>query len=369
MIRPSGRDPQRGRAHDLFMRSVWADRTLVGVCTLIQVSGLAPGADADHGSLGRVATLAGATGGLLLWWRRRMPFAVTGGAAACYVLQAAILGPVVPAAVLVAAYSIARHAAPIRGAVAGLLGVLTVGLAVIVVHHADVAPTYSVLLVLAVLLGVLVSSLRARASAATHAAVLEERLRIARDLHDVVGHGLGAITVQAGAGRMALDAGVDAEVRRALVTIEQSGRGVLREVRWLVAVLRDRPDQPKVADLATLAEATRSAGIVVDVSIDAGAEAAPPATAEALYRIVQESLTNVLRRSGADHVQVQVQDGGAAIVLTVLDNGVGTAATDGNGIRGMRERASAVGGELCAGPRVDGPGWEIAARLPIRRRR
>jgi signal transduction histidine kinase len=72
-------------------------------------------------------------------------------------------------------------------------------------------------------------------------AVLEERLRIARDLHDVVGHGLGAITVQAGTGRMALAAGAEDEVRRALLSIEQAGRGVLREVRWLVGVLRDRP--------------------------------------------------------------------------------------------------------------------------------
>jgi signal transduction histidine kinase len=354
------------------MRSVWAARTLVGVCTLIQVSGLAPGADADPGSLGAVATLAGLTGGLMLWWRRRMPFAVIGGASASYVVQAAIIGPVVPAAVLLASYSVARQEAPIRGAVAGLLGVLTVALAVIAVHHADLAPTYSVLLVLAVLLGVLVSSLRARASAATRAAVLEERLRIARDLHDVVGHGMGAITVQAGTGRVALDAGVDEEVRRALVTIEQSGRGVLREVRWLVGVLRDRPDEPKVADLTKLADAAHSAGISVELTIDPSAEQAPPATAEALYRIVQESLTNVLRHSGADHVHVQVvqvQNSGAEIVLTVLDNGGATVATDGNGIRGMRERAGALGGRLSAGPRLDAPGWKVDARLPTGGRR
>jgi signal transduction histidine kinase len=269
--------------------------------------------------------------------------------------------------VLLASYSVARHASPVRGAVAGLLAVLTVALAVVAVGQADLAPSYSVLLMLGVLLGVLVSSSRARASAVTRAAVLEERLRIARDLHDVVGHGMGAITVQAGAGRMALDAGVDAEVRRALVTIEQSGRGVLREVRWLVGVLRDRPGEPKVADLTALADAARSAGIFVDVRIDASAEAAPPATAEALYRILQESLTNVLRHSGANRAEVRVHVG-AAVVLTVLDNGGGTAAADGNGIRGMRERASALGGELCAGPRVDGPGWQIAARLPVRRR-
>jgi signal transduction histidine kinase len=350
------------------MRSVWADRTLVGVCTLIQVSGLAPGAGVDVGWLGGVASLAGLAGGLVLWWRRRAPFAVVGGAIACYPVQAVIVGPVVPAAVLLAGYSVARYATPVRGALAGLLAVLSVALAVVAVGPAELAPTYAVLLLLAVLVGVLVSSRRARAAAMTRAAVLEERLRIARDLHDVVGHGMGAITVQAGAGRMALDAGVDEEVRRALVSIEQSGRGVLREVRWLVGVLRDRPDEPKVADLAALAEAARRAGVFVDLSIDPSAEAAPPATAEVLYRIVQESLTNVLRHSGADRAEVRVQ-GGAAIILTVLDNGAGTVAADGNGIRGMRERASAAGGALSAGPRLDGPGWQISARLPIGGRR
>src|SRR3954454_21316647 len=96
----TSREPQRGWAHHVLMRSVWADRTLVGVCTLIQVSRLAPGADAGPGSLGAVATLAGLAGGLVLWWRRRMPFAVIGAATACSVLQAAIAGPVVPVAVL-----------------------------------------------------------------------------------------------------------------------------------------------------------------------------------------------------------------------------------------------------------------------------
>jgi signal transduction histidine kinase len=352
----------------LSMRSLWVDRALVAVCTLIQISGLAPGTAENPGWLGGVASLAGLAGGLLLWWRHRAPIAVIGGATTCYLLQAAIVGPVVPAAVLVASYSVARHATPVRGAVAGLLAVLAVALTVVAVSQVELAPTYAVPLMLAVLVGVLVSSRQARAAGMTRAAVLEERLRIARDLHDVVGHGMGAITVQAGAGRMALDAGVDEEVRLALVTIEQSGRGVLREVRWLVGVLRDRPDEPRVADLAGLAEAARSAGIVVELTIDPNTEAAPPATAEALYRIVQESLTNVLRHSGADRAQVRVL-GGAAISLSVLDNGAGTVAADGHGIRGMRERASAVGGELSAGPRLDGPGWQVAARLPIGVRR
>jgi signal transduction histidine kinase len=347
------------------MRSVWADRTLVAVCTLIQFSNLAPGATRESGWLGGVASLAGLAGGLVLWWRRRAPIAVLGGATACYLVQASIVGAVVPAAVLLASYTVARYETPIRGALAGVLAALVVALTVGAVDQAGLAPTYTVPLMLAVLVGVLVSSRQARAAAMTRTAVLEERLRIARELHDVVGHGMGAITVQAGAGRMALDAGVEEEVRRALVTIEQSGRGVLREVRWLVGVLRDRPDEAKVTDLEALAEAARAAGISVELNIDPNAEGAPPATAEALYRIVQESLTNVLRHSGADRAQVHVQ-AGEVIRRNVLDNGNGAVAADGNGIRGMRERANAVGGDLSAGPRPDQPGWQIAARLPMR---
>ena len=350
-------------AHHSRMTTVWADRMLVAVCALIQFANLVPGTTRETSWLTGVASLAGLAGGLALWWRRRAPIAVMGGATACYLVQASIVGPVAPAAVLVACYSVARYATPIPGAVAGLLAALAVALSVLTVGPAGLGPTYTVPLMLAVLVGALVSSRQARTAATTRSAVLEERLRIARDLHDVVGHGMGAITVQAGAGRMALDAGVHEEVRRALVTIEQSGRGVLREVRWLVGVLRDRPDEPKVADLQLLAEAARTAGISVDLTIDPNAEAAAPATAEALYRIVQESLTNVFRHSGADRAEVQVM-AGEAISLTVIDNGIGTSAADGNGIKGMRERASAIGGELSAGPSPDGPGWLIVARLP-----
>jgi len=128
--------------------------------------------------------------------------------------------------------------------------------------------------------------------------VTEERLRIARDLHDVVGHGMGAITVQAGTGRMALAAGADDEVRRALLSIEQAGRGVLREVRWLVGVLRDRPDEVNLGDLPALADAARSAGFDVRMTVDGDLGSVPQPTGEAAYRIVQEALTNAFSAFG-----------------------------------------------------------------------
>jgi signal transduction histidine kinase len=230
---------------------------------------------------------------------------------------------------------------------------------------ADLAGSYAVLLVLAVLGGVLVGARQIRVEAMRRSAVLEERLRIARDLHDVVGHGLGAITVQAGTGRMALAAGADDEVRRALLSIEQAGRGMLREVRWLVGVLRDRPDEVNLGDLPALADAARGAGFDVRMTVDGDLGSVPQPTGEASYRIVQEALTNAFRHSGSESVWVRVNVGDVLTVL-VLDKGTAGPAAEGHGIRGMRERAAAVGGELCVGPPADGPGWEVRATLPMR---
>jgi signal transduction histidine kinase len=152
------------------------------------------------------------------------------------------------------------------------------------------------------------------------------------------------------------------------MSIEQAGRGVLREVRWLVGVLRDRPDEVNLADLTALAEAARSAGFDVALTVDGDLGSVPQPIGEAAYRIVQEALTNVFRHSGCQSVQVHVDISDAATVR-VLDEGTAGSAAEGHGIRGMRERAAAVGGDLCVGPRADGPGWEVRATLPIRRRR
>jgi signal transduction histidine kinase len=348
------------------MRRVWPDWVLVAVCTLAQLSSAQPG-NAEHRgtAAGALALVAALAGGLVLAWRRRAPLVVVGAAAAAYVVQAAAVGPIVPAAVLAGCYAAARYGPAVAGAVAGLLAVAVVAASVLVVGWPAVAPTYAVPLVLAVLAGVLAAARQARTEAVTRSAVLEERLRIARDLHDAVGHGVSAITVQAGTGRVALAAGADAEVRQALLSIEQAGRRVLREVRWLVGVLRDRPDEVTLSDFAALADAARGAGFAVDLTIDGRFDSVPSAIAETAYRIVQEGLTNVFRHSGSEQVRVHVEVTDV-LVLTVVDDGTGEPAAEGHGIRGMRERAAAVGGEVCAGPRADGPGWEIRATLPMR---
>ena len=351
------------------MRRVWPDALLVVGCTLVQLSSVRPGDSGQPGSLaGALALVAALIGGVSLWWRRQAPLWVLLTATVAYAVQAAAVGPIAPVAVAVACYSAARYGPSIWGAVGGLLAVVVVAASVIGVGAADVAPSYAVLLVLVVLAGVLVLGRAYRVEAMRRSAVIEERLRIARDLHDVVGHGVGAITVQAGAGRMALDAGADAEVRRALRTIEQAGRGVLREVRWLVGVLRERPDAVTEQDLCGLAAAARSAGFVVDMSIDGRFASMPPQIAEITYRIVQEGLTNAFKHSGSEQVQVRIAISDQ-VQVTVLDYGAGLPAADGFGISGMRERAAHVGGTLTAGPRIEGPGWQIHATLPVARRR
>ena len=305
------------------MRRVWPDWVVVAVCTVVQLLSLQPGTGGGGSSWAGLAFGAGLLGGLVLVWRREAPLWVLGGATVAYVAQAAAVGPIVPAAVAGACYAAARYAPMVRGVVAGLLAVAVVVGTVLVRGAADLAGSYAVLLVLAVLGGVLVGARQVRVEAMRRSAVLEERLRIARDLHDVVGHGLGAITVQAGTGRMAFAAGAEEEVRRALLSIEQAGRGVLREVRWLVGVLRDRPRAPHDQRPGGAGRRRPQRGIRRALTMDGDLAAVPPQIVETAYRIVQEGLTNAFRYSGCEQVWVHVA-AGDVVQVTVLDDGAGS---------------------------------------------
>jgi signal transduction histidine kinase len=209
-----------------------------------------------------------------------------------------------------------------------------------------------------------------------------ERLRIAREVHDVVAHSMVAINVQAGVAAHLADRQPEA-ARAALRDIKRVSGDALRDLRATLGVLRDGEEAAPVApapDLVAvrdLAEPLRAAGIEVTIDLDpADCGAVPSALGRAGYRIVQEALTNVLRHSasGTVRVDIAVRDGGLAI--EVLDDGpcadaadadaavdAGAGAGSGNGLRGMRERAAAVGGSVEAGPR-DGGGWRVHALLP-----
>jgi signal transduction histidine kinase len=209
---------------------------------------------------------------------------------------------------------------------------------------------------------------RQRASEAERArhAVAEERVRIARELHDVVAHTLSVIVLQAGAGRrLAPD-----RAASVLGGIEQLGREALGDMRRLFGILRTDPErqhepQPSLRGLPELADRVRAAGLAVDVRTEGEARPLPPGVDLSAYRIVQEALTNTLRHAGAGRAEVVVRYGGAGVEVVVLDDGRGPAANGsaGHGLAGMRERVGMFGGELEVGAR-EGGGFRVRALLP-----
>lgn len=203
----------------------------------------------------------------------------------------------------------------------------------------------------------------------------EERLRIAQELHDVLGHHLSLINVQAGVGLHLMDSRPE-QARAALGTIKQASAEALREVRSVLAALNPAgqpPPRTPAAGLDRLAALTVDAGLPIRTSIVGTARPLPPELDRAAYRIVQEALTNVRRHAGAGATaEVVVDYRQDELVVTVTDDGgaaaPGTGAVaEGNGIGGMRERAAALGGSLTAGPRPagQGGGFRVMARLPL----
>ncbi|MCK1818689.1 sensor histidine kinase [Streptomyces sp. XM83C] len=197
----------------------------------------------------------------------------------------------------------------------------------------------------------------------------EERLRIARELHDVLAHSISVINVQAGVGLALLDSDPE-QARTALTTIKAKSKEALGEVRQVLDTLRapgaaPRTPAPGLDRLPELVEQAASAGLAVEV--DGHAPKLPPGADLAAFRIVQEALTNVVRHSGSRHARVRLEQTPGALRLTVDDDGPATgddAGGSGNGLAGMRERAVALGGTIEAGPRPDG-GFRVLAVLPL----
>jgi signal transduction histidine kinase len=197
----------------------------------------------------------------------------------------------------------------------------------------------------------------------------EERLRIAREVHDVVAHAMVAINVQAGVAAHRLDQDPE-QARTALRAIKDTSGEALTDLRTTLGVLRgedaEAPLGPTagLGDLDELAAGLRAAGVEVELEVSGVADL-PGAVQAAGYRIVQEALTNALRHAGARHVRVRVGRDGGALRVEVADDGGGAPSNGGggSGLPGMRERAAALGGTLEAGP-VPGGGWRVLAELP-----
>jgi signal transduction histidine kinase len=195
----------------------------------------------------------------------------------------------------------------------------------------------------------------------------EERLRIAQELHDTLGHHLSVINVQAG---VALHLGGE-QADSALVAIKQASHEALDELRDVLSILRNdqeapRAPTPTLARLDELVEQSRAAGLPVQLQRDDDARPLPPAVDRAAYRIVQEALTNVRRHAEASRARVNLRRGDAALLVEITDDGRsdGLVAEEGNGIEGMRTRATALGGTLEL-DRAPAGGLRVRAVLPL----
>jgi signal transduction histidine kinase len=204
-----------------------------------------------------------------------------------------------------------------------------------------------------------------------HLAVADERARIARELHDVVGHSVSVMTVQASAVRRLLRSDQERE-REALLIVERTGREALAEMRRMVGVLR-RPEeapalapQPSLEQLDKLVEQARRAGLPVELRVEGESVQLPAGVDLTAYRLIQEGLTNAIKHAQATRAEVFVRYNGDRVELAVSDDGNGSPSGDGggHGLVGMRERVSVYGGELEAGPGPSG-GFRLRATLPI----
>ncbi|MFC0542734.1 histidine kinase [Kutzneria chonburiensis] len=338
------------------------------------------------------AYLLVAAAGMALAWRRRHPRGVL-AATIVGVLAFALLGYVSDAALVIppiALYTVALMV-PVLDAV--LLAVATLAaLAVAIVVGPAVAVTSGDIaltgLVAVALLGGIASANRRRYieevrvrtellerthQEKTRRTVDAERLRIARELHDVVSHTMSTINVQAGVAAY-VGSDLPPNTASALQAIKTASKDGLRELRAILAVLRqvDDPDstqpQPGLARLDALVAGVIAAGLPTAVVTNGAPPAAlPPAVDLAAYRIVQESLTNAIRHAGPATATVEITYGRRAVHLRVTDTGWGPPAswpTSGHGVIGMRERAAAAGGRLDIGKANTG-GFEVTARLPL----
>ena len=334
----------------------------------------------------------------LLWTlplllRRRFPLAAPAAVFATLGLESFLPGQVVsnsqvnPFTLLAAFWVAGSHPNPRRGLVGGGIGYAAIA-AIVLNELPDAASAVAVFL----LAGAAWALGRTLAERGRHAveleqraerlerehetAVLAERARIARELHDVIAHSVSVMTVQAGAARLLLDED-PARARAPLVAVETTGRQALGEMRRLLGILRGSDDeaaltpQPGVAQLDTLVEQVRSAGLPVEVCTEGALRPLAPGVDLTVYRVVQEALTNVLKHAGAARAQVVLRYGAQTLELAVTNtgghvtgNGHGGHGLGGHGLGGMRQRVALYGGELHAGPGRDG-GYEVRARLPL----
>ena len=343
--------------------------------TLLQAFGPRTG-QAEPGSAvaGLVTLLAIVQGAAVLLWRDR-PGRMLTVVTAAYI-AAAILYPIMPPYVLLAALVLQARRRSFRPALmqgVGAIAAMAAGCVVAVRWRdgpaADTIALYVLLAAIALLGGLLAAARAAEREALRRRAMVEERLRIAHDLHDVVGHGLASIAVQSSTARMALAAGREEEALAALSAAERASRQALAETRELVAVLGRDADQD-LSNLDRLVASVSGRSLRLDLHVYGDPRMVSAQASRAAYRVIQESLTNVVRHSGAKRADVQVDVSDERVRITVCDEGSTAAGADaavpnsGTGLTAMRQRVEALRGTVEAGPRPDSAGWRVSAILP-----
>ncbi len=204
--------------------------------------------------------------------------------------------------------------------------------------------------------------------------VAQERARIARELHDVVAHGVSVMVVQVGGARLQLSED-PARARRSLLQAEDAGRQALSDLRQLLGVLRtsaaelppvDARPRPGLGQLPALLDQMRSAGLEVDLVVTGAPVLLPPMLDLSAYRIVQEALTNTIKHSRASRTRLAITYGAAVLHLSITDDGPSRRpeSEGGHGIVGMRERVGLFRGNATIGPRQNG-GWAVEVMLPV----
>jgi signal transduction histidine kinase len=362
-------DPSRVLARELRRRPLVADGLLALALAAIDLAWLASQHTTAPGAIALVLLQT-----LPLVARRRFPIEVAvivGGARVAYdVLQ--YQNAPEPLGVLVAFYTVAnlvdgawRRVGPAIAAIG-----LAISMAANDPHDVAVQVALNGTLLAGVwVLGDSARTRRAFLQEAQAAAALDERARIAREMHDLVAHHLSVIAVQSQAAE-ALLASDPAAARRSVSTINATAREALAEMRQLLGVLRGHEGaglspQPGLADLDRLLGAVRDAGLVVTLDVQGEPRPLPPALDLTCYRVVQESLTNALKHAPGARVTVHLDWTGEGLAVSVHDDGTGAPGpdSDGHGLRGMQERVALVGGRLSAGWRP-GEGFAVSAWVP-----
>jgi signal transduction histidine kinase len=353
---------------------------VVGI-NLVAGIGALVGSYFRSGSFAAVAVLIVLAEALPLWWRRRYPVAVLVLVVGAEIVKWALGYSSEPSGpgLVFAVYAVSVYDRTFARIVVAGAAIALIAMAVALLLLGDLSISRNLipagaLSLVAWVIGDYMRSRRqffidlvARHQAAREQAAEEERLRIARELHDVVAHNVSVMAIQAGAARVSGNSS-----KEALQSIETTARDTLAELNRLLGVLRKHPDaplapQPGLAQIDALLNAARDAGLEATLRITGDRRPLAAALDLSAYRIVQEAITNVLKHANASRVEVTL-DFQAALVITISDNGTGATekigASTGHGLIGIRERIEMFGGELGTGSSSLG-GFTVRATLPI----